>query len=84
MKRDALATKGNTKIYGYWWDTEFSYKQDTVFFKIPQQQKSRTFSPKQGLRAEGWIYGEDMYIEYRSWKEGYEGAINCEVFGKQK
>ena len=76
------AEKGYLKVYDFQWNTDFSYKGDSIFFSTPYQVQEKAYE-KRGYSANGWICGEDMYIQYESWAEGVEGAINCEVFGKK-
>ena len=76
------AEKGYLQVYDFQWNTDFSYKGDSIFFSTPYQVQENAYE-KQGYSANGWICGEDMYIQYESWVEGVEGAINCEVFGKK-
>ena len=84
LRESATSTKGFLDVYEFVWDTQFSYKQDSIFFVTPYQIKeNKVYDLKEGFSAEGWIYGEDMFIEYHCWRSGYEGSINCEVFGRR-
>ena len=80
LRASETATKGYLDIYGFQWDTQFSYKQDSIFFTTPEQIKDGDLL-KQCFQAEGWICGEDMFIRYQSWNTSAEGTIICEVFG---
>lgn len=82
LRPNLKAPKGYLQLYDFQWDTDFTYKEDSILFSAPFQTKNDKYQ-KKSLRAKGWIYGEDMYIQYDSQAEGYEGSINCEVFGKQ-
>ena len=76
------ADKGYLQAYDFQWETDFSYKGDSILFSTPRQIKQNDYK-KQDFKAKGWICGEDMYIQYESSTEGVEGTINCEVFGKK-
>ena len=82
----SYSATGYVQMYGFDWDTEFTYKKDSIIFTTPRQEKSAPYDNylKQTLSAKGWIFGEDMFIEYHSWNTVSEGGINCEVFGKLK
>lgn len=86
LRRDKKSATGYVQMYGFDWDTEFTYKKDSIIFTTPRQEKSAPYDNylKQTLSAKGWIFGEDMFIEYHSWNTVSEGGINCEVFGKLK
>ena len=84
LRESATATKGFLDVYDFVWDTQFSYKQDSIFFVTPYQTKeNKEWYITEGFSAQGWIYGDDIFIEYHCWRSGYEGSINCEVFGKR-
>ena len=84
LRESATSTKGFLYVYDFVWDTQFSYKQDSIFFVTPSQTKEdKASNLMEGFSANGWICGEDIFIEYHCWRSGYEGSINCEVFGKR-
>ena len=76
------AEKGYLQAYNFQWETDFSYKGDSIVFSTPRQIKQNAYE-KQEFKAKGWICGEDIYIQYESSAEGVEGTIHCEVSGKK-
>ena len=84
LREDANSTEGLLDVYDFMWNTQFSYKLDSIFFVTPDQTKeNKALNLKEGFSASGWIYGEDIFIEYHCWSIGVEGSIWCEVFGKR-
>ena len=81
LRESPKSVKGYLDVYDFQWDTEFSYKQDSIFFVTPNQTKSKD-ELTEGFQASGWICGEEIFIEYNCWNNRAEGSIACEVFGR--